>query len=62
MFAVKKRLLSLSVIYTIVLLSHNLAEAKAEPISFEEVISIALKSNFDILISRNTRKKSFIIK
>ncbi len=43
---------------SMVLVSHDAAQAQVKAISFEEAVSIALKGNFDILSAKSIRKAS----
>lgn len=60
MWLVKKKSLCLGIIYTVFIITHNLAQNQAISISFEEAICIALHNNFDILIAKNTQKGSLL--
>lgn len=60
MLMIKKLVLRLSMMCSIMLLAYNTTQAKNKPISLQEAINIALKDNFNIQMAENTKKQAIL--
>lgn len=60
MWFIKKTFASFCIIYSITFLPHSMADVTVQPMAFEEVLSVALKENFDILIAETTKKGALL--
>lgn len=60
MLVIKKMILRLNMMCSVMLLAHGIAQAKNKSIALQEAINIALKDNFNIQIAENTKKQAIL--